>query len=322
MQPADTLEAQREAPPLADASGAVAAPARRRPEISITEFRYGIRHHVAEAWRQRALLPRLGAKFLGKRIQGTKLGRAWLVIRPLMQSLGMTLLFGGILGVSPSNKVPYYLFLMSGLVGWRFFDRGVLYSARSFSLYRKQMTSFHFPLLLVPLAGLAYPLVDVAIYWLVFFGALLFFWALDGVLYLQWNSLQLLLVIPGVTLATACTVGLSLWTSVLNAKARDTRYTLRFVLPIWMYLTPIVYPLSQLPDWLEWLGVVNPMSAPIEMIKSGLINAGYFDFTMVAASSVTTTILLLSGLWFFAREGPRSIDAYEGPDDEDDEDAL
>jgi lipopolysaccharide transport system permease protein len=318
MEPADTLEVLKPDPPGAAARSAAASGARAAPEVTLTESRDGMWRTVARAWHERVLLARLGQRFLAKFVHGTKLGRLWLVIRPLMDSLGKTLLFGSVLKVQSPGAAPYYLFLMSGLLGWRLFERTAKYSTRSFSMYSKLMKSFHFPLLLVPLAAMAYPVLEILIYWLVFLGAVGFFWIVDGQLYLQ-GPPQLLLVIPGVALVLASTVGLGLWTSVLNAKARDTRFLIRYVLPVWLYLTPVVYPISQLPANLRWLGTINPMSAPIEMMKAGLIDAGYFDFTAVACSVGFNALLLLSGLWFFSREAARSIDAYGGIDDEEED---
>ena len=83
------------------------------------------------------------------------------------------------------TKVPYFLFLLSGMVGWRLFERAMRYSARSFLQYKKMAMTFHFPLLLVPLAGIAYPLLDVAIYWLVFFAAVGVYIGIDGEIYLK-----------------------------------------------------------------------------------------------------------------------------------------
>jgi lipopolysaccharide transport system permease protein len=285
--------------------------------VTVTPARPSILRDVREAWRGRALLPRLGVRFLIKFTYGTKLGRSWLVIRPLMSSLGMTLLFGTVLGVATPNGVPYYLFLMAGLLAWHFFERSLRYGARSFSLYRRMMTNFHFPLLLVPLAGMAYPLMEIFIYWLVFLGAVLFFWAIDGSLYLQ-GSPQLLMVIPATALLMVITTGACLWVSVLNAKARDVILVLRYVAPIWMYATPVIYPPEKLPDSFEWVATVNPMSAPVQLMKDGLLGTGGVSMAAVWCSAGFGALLLVSGLWFFSREAARSIDAL-GPGDDEDE---
>jgi lipopolysaccharide transport system permease protein len=287
------------------------------PAITILPARPSLLRDAREAWLGRSLLPRLGARFLAKFVYGTKLGRSWLVIRPLMESLGMTLLFGTVLGVATPGGVPYYLFLMGGLLTWRFFERALRYSARAFQLYKRMMTTFHFPLLLVPLASMAYPLMEIFVYWLVFLGAVLFFLAVDGTLYLQ-GPPQLLLLIPATALLAMITVGACLWVSVLNAKARDVRFILRYVTPIWMYATPVIYPPETLPESFRWVATVNPMSAPVQMLKDGLLGTGGVTMASVWFSIGFGGLLLVSGLWFFSREAARSIDALSGGDDEDD----
>lgn len=232
-----------------------------------------------------------------------------------MDSLGNTVLFGGLLRIASPNGIPYFVFLMSGLIGWRLFERGVMYSTRSFSVYRKLMKRHHFPLFLVPLAGMAYPALEIAVYGLVLAGALAFYALTDGTLYLQAPP-QLLLVLPAVLLLVALAVGVSLWTSVLNARAQDVRYVLRYVLPIWLYLTPVVYPTSKIPESWAWVTVVNPMAAPVELMKMGLLGVGRLTPASLGVSVGFAVVVLVSGAWFFNRQAAWAIER------EDDDDEL
>lgn len=283
------------------------------PEPIVLPERMRIRRLLVEAWRERHLLPRLGARFLVKFVHGTKLGRSWLVIRPLMEGLVMTLLFGAILGVGPEGT-PYFLFLMSGLVAWRLFERTLRFGCRAFSLYKKMMTNFRFPLLLVPLASMSYPLMELVVYVLIFLGAVVFFSLLDGQLYLN-ASPGLLLVVPATVLMAAVSVGAALWVSVLNAKWRDTRFIARYLGTFWMYVTPVIYPVSLLEKKnLDLLATINPMSAPVEMMRMGLLGLGELPLDMLVGSVTFATLLLTSGLWYFAREAARSINWLSGED--------
>jgi lipopolysaccharide transport system permease protein len=242
---------------------------------------------------------------LVKRIAGTKLGLSWLVIRPVMETVGMTLLFGGLLEVPAPGPVPYFLFVLAGLTAWRLFDRTVFFQTRSFDLYRKMMKGVAFPLLLIPIAAAAFPAVEIAVYLLVFVVSMLVFLFVDGQLYLQIDTLAL---IAGFALIITSAFGLGFWTSVLNAKARDVRLAIRYVLQFWLFLTPVVYPLSALPKAYEWIAAVNPMTAPIELVKSGLLNVGNVRPNDLLLSVCFAAVMLASGLWFYAREARRSID--------------
>jgi len=292
------------APPLVETGPPGLAEA-DRPEVVVRDARDTIRSLVAHAWAERHLAPRLGVRVLVKRIAGTKLGYSWLVIRPVMETVGMTLLFGGLLQVPAPGPVPYLLFLLAGLTAWRLFDRTVYFQTRSFDLYRKIMKGVAFPLLLIPIAAAAFPAVEIAVYLLVFVVSVLVFLLVDGQLYLQIDTLAL---IAGFALIITSAFGLGFWTSVLNAKARDVRLGIRYVLQFWLFLTPVVYPLSALPKAYEWVAAVNPMTAPIELVKSGLLNVGNVRPDDLLLSVCFAAVMLASGLWFYAREARRSID--------------
>ena len=292
------------APPLVETGPPGLAEA-DRPEVVVRDARDTIRSLVAHAWAERHLAPRLGVRVLVKRIAGTKLGYSWLVIRPVMETVGMTLLFGGLLQVPAPGPVPYLLFLLAGLTAWRLFDRTVYFQTRSFDLYRKIMKGVAFPLLFIPIAAAAFPAVEIAVYLLVFVVSVLVFLLVDGQLYLQIDTLAL---IAGFALIITSAFGLGFWTSVLNAKARDVRLGIRYVLQFWLFLTPVVYPLSALPKAYEWVAAVNPMTAPIELVKSGLLNVGNVRPDDLLLSVCFAAVMLASGLWFYAREARRSID--------------
>jgi len=217
----------------------------------------------------------------------------------------MTLLFGGLLQVPAPGPVPYFLFVLAGLTGWRLFERTVFFQTRSFDLYRKMMKEVAFPLLLIPLAAAAFPALEIAVYLLVFVVSMLVFLFVDGQLYLQLDTVAL---VAGFGLIITSALGLGLWTSVLNAKARDVRLGIRYVLQFWLFLTPVVYPLSALPKAYEWVAAVNPMTAPIELVKSGLLNVGNVRPDDLLLSVCFAAVMLLSGLWFYARQARRSID--------------
>ncbi len=286
--------------------------------VTVTDTPPGAFRVLRDAWRARRLWPSLGNRVLVKFIWGTKLGAWWLVLRPLMDSLGKTLIFGGLLQVSTPGAAPYFIFLIVGLIAWRTFDRLVLYATRSFDFYRKIMREIDFPLLLVPIGSAAFPLIEVAVYSTVFLGTILFFYALQGDFWLQ-IGYETLVAPVGLGILVTAGLGLGFWTSVLNGKARDTRLVMRYVLEFWLYLTPVVYPLSAVPGTYRWLATANPMTAPVEMVKAGLLGTGNVQLYPLVWSVVFASLLFVSGLWFFSREARASVDIH-GPIDDDEED--
>jgi lipopolysaccharide transport system permease protein len=286
--------------------------------VTVTDTPPGVWTLVREAWRERRLAPQLGTRVLLKLIWGTKLGAWWLVLRPTMDTLGKALIFGALLGVAAPGGVPYFVYLLAGLIGWRLFDRIVLYATRSFDLYRKIMTQIDFPLLLAPLSSAAFPLVEVSVYVAVLLGAVLFFLILHGELYLA-LGFESLAALGGLAILVAAGCGIGLWTSVLHGKARDTRLVMRYVLEFWLYLTPVVYPLSAISPGYRVLFNANPLTAPVEMVKLGLLGTGEVTLYPALWSTAFAAIAVTSGLWFFSREARRSVDMH-GPGADEDED--
>jgi len=274
---------------------------------------------LRDAWRERALAPWLGARVLIKLIWGTKLGPAWLVLRPLMDTLGKALIFGGVLQVAAPGGMPYFVFLLGGMIAWRLFERLVFYATRSFDFYRKSMRELDIPLLLVPISAGAFPLVEISVYFAVFAGTIAFYALFMGEVYLQTGP-KLLFFPVGMTILVVAALGLGFWTSVLNGKARDTRLIIRYVLEFWLYLTPVVYPLTAVPPAYQWVATINPITAPVEMVKTGLIGTGNVELYPVLWSTAFAVVALVSGLWFFSREAVKSVDLHGAVDDDEEED--
>lgn len=286
--------------------------------VTVTDTPPGIRALVRDSWRERRLAPKLGTRVLLKLIWGTKLGAWWLVLRPLMDTLGKALIFGGLLGVTAPAGLPYFIYLLAGLIAWRLFDRLVLYATRSFDLYRKVMTQIDFPLLLAPISSGAFPVVEIAVYFAIFLAAIAFYAVLDGQLYLNIGP-ETPVALGGLAILVAAGSGIGFWTSVLHGKARDVRLVMRYVMEFWLYLTPIVYPLSAIPPTYQVIATANPITAPVEMVKLGLLGVGDVRLYPTLWSIAFALIMVLSGLWFFSKEARRSVDVH-GPGDDEDED--
>lgn len=285
--------------------------------VTVVERSPSARSMVLETFRQRHLIPRFGARLVIKTYAATKLGRVWLVARPLFPLLGMTLLLGAVLQ-TPSNGVPYLLFLVVGMTGWRLFDRTVFWAVRSLDRYGKLWGNFQVPMLLVPIGAGGLTVVEIAVFWCVAAVVIAFYAITEGVVYLQLGP-ELLVGVAGLLLAYAFGLGLGLLLSLLNAKARDTMFVVRYGLQIWLVITPVFYPVDSLPKWLEPLATINPVAPMVELVKYGFIGAGEVRPVAVAVACAVTTVTLLVGLYVFARRAPwvwRDIPAYDERKDE------
>ena len=274
---------------------------------------------VSDAWHSRHLLVALAQNIVARMYTRTYLGRAWLFIRPAMDAAGGALLFGGILSVSSQDGTPYALFFAAGIMGWRVFERTVLWVTRSFDRLGRLTRRLEVPLLLVPIGSISPALVDLAFYLLVVILIALGYLALDGQLWLQFN-LETLAAVGGVLLILVFGLAIGLFTSVINAHTRDIRHALRYVMQIAMFATPVIYPISRLPEAVRPVAQANPLSAPIELVKHGLLGSGDVQLVPVLWSCTAAALLLAGGLRFFSRRATNFMGpaGWEADDDEDD----
>jgi lipopolysaccharide transport system permease protein len=261
---------------------------------------------VRELWAYRNLFGYFGGRAVAKITNFTLLGRAWLVLRPTADTAARALVFGGVLN-APSLHVPYYLFFITGMWCWRLFDRSLFWATRGIELNRGLVRKMYFPRLLLPISSVVPGLVEFGVYTVVLVGVLVYHAVVDGHNYLALGP-QLLLVPLGLLMAFTFAMGAGLITSVLGAYGRDARYSLSYLLDFWLFVTPVIYPLQSIPSQYQTIALLNPMTAVVELVKYGLINAGEVRPTALAISGVAIVALLLFGLRFFDRYESQSID--------------
>ena len=229
--------------------------------------------------------------------RSTTLGIFWLFARPLLPILIGTLVFGQFLQV-PSDGIPYFLFFLVGSTAWLTFERCVLTITRSLSQNRGLLTQVYFPRLLIPTTAAAPALVNFGIYVLLIAGALLYYLFTASVWYLVVGP-RLLAAMFAMFLIVVFAIGLGFWTTVFEARHRDVRFALRYVLRFWSYLTPVIYPMSQVPPEHRWLLYVNPMAPLVEIFKWGTLGVGSFPSVPLVSAVLVIIATCASGIWFF-----------------------
>ena len=272
---------------------------------------------VREAWVWRSLIPRIGIRVTIKGISGTYLGRAWLVLRPALMVFGMAFLFGRVLN-APSQGVPYLVFLFIGFGAWMAFERSIFWAVRSFDVYRRLVRNMYLPLVLIPVSAGIPAFIEFSVIGLFTAGTLAYFAMADGQLYLQLGP-QTLLGATGYLLAYLTAISLGMWLAVLNAYARDVRITFVFILRIWLYVTPVIYPLTALPSGLQTVAELNPVVAPVLLVKWGLLGVGGVPLHSFVATAVWIVVVGGSGLWFLTNRAPTVL-SRQPPGMGDDED--
>ena len=225
------------------------------------------------------------------RYKQTVLGASWAILQPLISMVVFTVLFGRLARV-PSEGEPYAIFSYAGLLPWNFFTAALTTSSNSLVSSTNLITKVYFPRLLVPTAAVAAALVDIAIASLLLFGIM----PIYGVGF----QLSLIMLIPLVALTALTASALGIWTSALNVKYRDIRYALPFAIQISMFLTPVIYPVSFLPERWRWVLRLNPLSGIIEGFRDAIFGRP-FNWTGIAISALVTSVLLVAAICIFSR---------------------
>ncbi len=247
---------------------------------------------LRELWNYRELLYFLVWRDVKVRYKQTLLGVTWAVIQPLFAMLIFAFFFGRIAKL-PSDGMPYPLFAYAGLLPWTLFSNAITSGSNSMIASSNLITKVYFPRLLVPIAAVSTSLIDFAF-------ALLMFVPLSLNSHFR-PSVNAVIAIPLSTLLVFLTaLGLSIWLSALVVRFRDLRHVIPFVIQIWMFATPIVYPLSMVPaKWLPWVKL-NPMASLVETFRGGLSGRAV-DVTEVAAAAGLAIVAIVSGSIYFRR---------------------
>jgi lipopolysaccharide transport system permease protein len=245
-----------------------------------------------ELWEYRELIYFLTWRDLKVRYKQTLLGASWAILQPLFTMVIFTLFFGNLAGM-PSDGVPYPLFAYVALVPWTFFAQALTLSSNSLIANQALIRKVYFPRLAIPIATVASGVVDFCIAFVV----LLILMA--GYRVAPTGAVVYLPLLFTLALVTA--LGAGLWLSTLNVLYRDVQYVVPFLVQVWLFLTPIVYPSSLIPERWRVLYAINPMVGTVEGFRWVLLGTNTAPGPMIVVSTVTALTLLASGLLFFRR---------------------
>ena len=251
-------------------------------------------------WQYRAFLGFLSKEIVMRRARGTLLGFWWVLFRPLMPVVTLIFTFTSVKPVETPGGVPYSVFFLSGYVTWRIFQSALSFLPRTMTWTQSIMRRAYFPRLLVPIAGLAPTLIEFALLLVAFVVVVVSAWWSDGRLPLRigWQTLAVIPAVIG-ALMFALTVGMP--TAVISLFFRDVRYAIRSFASVFMFLTPVVYPVTFIPEQYRWaMYAFNPMAAIVELSRWALIG-GSLSLGYVALSFTTNILLFTVSVAFFLR---------------------
>lgn len=265
-------------------------PSKRVVEVRPSKSLFDL--ELRTVWSYRELLLVLIMRDVQVLYRQAALGATWAVVQPVFAVAVFTIVFGNFAKM-PSDGMPYPVFAFAAVLPWTYFAEAVRRSATGLVNESELVRKVYFPRLIILLAAVIAPLLDFLIASMVLLGLMLWY----GIA-LSWH---LLAVIPLVMIAALLALSIGLWLGPLNVRFRDVKHTLPFMLQIWMYASPVVYPLSLIPDQWKWLYGLNPMVGVIEGFRSAAFGRGHPDVLIIGLSVCLVVVLLLGGLVFFKR---------------------
>ena len=222
----------------------------------------------------------------------TVLGAAWAIIQPFFTMVVFSLFFGKLAKI-PSDNIPYPIFAFSALVPWTYFANSLTVSANSLVGNTELINKVYFPRIIVPISPILAGLLDFAIALCVLF-IMMFYYGIRPTPYVIFFPLLTLLMMM-------IAIGAGTWLAALNAQYRDIKHTVPFLIQLWMFVSPIAYPSSMIPEKFRmWYGL-NPMAGIIEGFRSILLGTVCFPTKMVIVSVAVSSLLLVSGVMYFRR---------------------
>jgi lipopolysaccharide transport system permease protein len=254
---------------------------------------------LRELWFYRELAYFLAWREIKVRYKQTAIGVAWAVLQPLAMMLVFTVFFGK-LGNMPSEGIPYPLFTFAALLPWQLFSRTITECTNSLIADQRLITRVYFPRIIIPLATTISGIVDFAISAGLLVALMFFYGVVPGIEIVWLPAFILLMLIAA--------LGVGFWLSALNVEYRDVRYALPFVNQFFLFVTPVVYSSSLVPERWQVLYGLNPMVGVIEGFRWALLGAGKGPSPMLIVSAVIAAALFVTGIIWFQRQEQTFVD--------------
>jgi len=245
-----------------------------------------------ELWEYRELLYFLTWRDIKIRYKQTVLGAAWAIIQPVFMMVVFSLFFGKLAKV-PSDGIPYPVFAFCALLPWQLFASAVSDSSNSLVGNQGLITKVYFPRLVIPISAVLSGLLDFFVALVVLVGLIFWYGIVPG-----WG----IIAVPAFILLAMCTaLAVGLWLSALSVQYRDVRYVIGFLVQFWLFVTPVAYPSSIIPERWRAVYALNPMVGVVEGFRWALLGKSSALGSMLWVSIGVVLITLFGGLYYFRR---------------------
>ena len=259
---------------------------------------------LKEIWRYRDLLVLFVRRDFVAKYKQTILGPAWFFIQPLFQTIMFTFIFGNVAGLS-TDGAPKGIFYLAGVTAWNYFANCLKTTSNVFTVNAALFGKVYFPRAVTPISIVISNLIQFGI------GMILFLLVYFYYIFLGSNiepNIYLLLFPLLVVLMGVMGLGLGMLVSAMTTKYRDMQHLIQFGVQLLMYATPVVYPISAIPEKYQWIIMANPMSGIIEAFKYGFLSTGSLNWGLLAYSTIFTILIFVFGLMVFNKTEKNFMD--------------
>lgn len=270
------------------------------PVITLRPSRGWINLNLMDLWHYRELVYFLTLRDIKVRYKQTLLGAAWAIIQPFMTMVVFTIFFGRLAKV-PTDNIPGPIFFYTGLLPWGLFTKALGDAGHSVVSHRNMITKVYFPRLVIPLSSVLAGLVDFAIAFLVLLGMVIYYNTAPNSTYQVVPTIWIWTLPLFLLLAIITALGVGLWLSAMNVIYRDISYTIPFLIQFWLFVTPIAYASSMIPEKWRLVYALNPMTGVVEGFRWAFLGSGTPPGPMLAVSTLISLVIFISGLYYFRR---------------------
>ncbi|MEJ2708553.1 MAG: ABC transporter permease [Anaerolineales bacterium] len=256
--------------------------------------------NLRDLWFYRELIYFLTVRDIKVRYKQTALGAAWAIIQPFFTMVVFTIFFKQLAKV-PTDGLPGPIFYYTGLLPWGLFTKALSDTGRAMVANRNMITKVYFPRLVIPISSVLSGLVDFAIAFVVLLGMLVYYNYFSGGVYHVTITSKVWTLPLFLLLAIITALGVGLWLSAMNVIYRDIGYVLPFLTQFWLFVTPVPYPSSMIPEKWQLIFGLNPMTGVVEGFRWALLGTGTPPGPMLAVSTAIALVILVSGLFYFRR---------------------
>ena len=245
-----------------------------------------------ELWAYRELFYFFAWRDVKVRYKQTAIGASWAVIQPFITMIVFTLLFNKAAGIKVDGAVPYAIFSYVGLLFWNYFSNALTRASNSLVDNQAVVTKVYFPRIIPPISSTIVALIDFGFAFIIFAGLMIYFKIAP-------TLLGTVLFVPALAVSFLASTGVGLFLAALNVKYRDIKQALPFLIQTGLFITPVIYPVSSIPERFQWLLYLNPMTGVINAMRSSLLGLGAINWGLTAVSVVVSILAFIIGVTFF-----------------------